>query len=150
MVLHAEGHTELSGAPGALFERGYHQVPLRRIARDGVFVGGKNTHQVSTEIVGEPCQIGDVVDLDFALRHLAVLQIAAEIVVAGDAQIAQLALFKMLAQLRALLRAVVEQRKVRPLGHQHDALITEIGGLVDERIKRQMRLSPGTRITDRM
>src|SRR5712691_3550104 len=56
----------------------------------------------------------------------------------------------MLAQLRALFRAVVEQRKMRPLGHEHDAFITQVGGLVDERIERQMRLSPGTRITDRM
>src|SRR5258708_12872825 len=75
------------------------------------------------------------------------LQIAGEVVVAGDAHIAQLALFKMLAQMGALFRAVVEQRKMRPLGHQHDAFVTEIGGLVDEGIERQMRLSPVTRIT---
>ena len=42
------------------------------------------------------------------------------------------------AHLRALVRAIIQKRKVRPLGHQHHTLVTEVGGLIDERIEREL------------
>ncbi len=150
VVLDADGHAEFAGALGAFFKRCHHQVPLGRVTTGRIFVTGEDAHQISTKIVRQARQFSDVVNLDLALRHFAVLQIAGEIVVARDAEVVQVALLEMVAQLRAFFWAVVQQREVWPFGSEHYAFIAQRRRLVDELVERQMRLSPGTGITDRM
>ena len=108
MVLDADGHAELTRTLGALLQRGHHHIPLRRIAGGRIFICGEDAHQIAAQIARQPGQLSDVMNLDFAVRHFAVLQVAREIVVTGNAQVAQIAFLEMLAQLRAFLRAIIE------------------------------------------
>jgi hypothetical protein len=39
---------------------------------------------------------------------------------------------------------------MRPLGHEHDALVAEFGGLIEEGVERQRSLAPKAGVADGM
>ena len=54
------------------------------------------------------------------------------------------------AQLGAVLRAVIQHREVRTLGHEHDAVVAQLRGLVEEVLQGKELLPPGAGVADGM
>src|SRR5207247_252544 len=59
VVLHREGDVELSGAPGALLQRGDRVRPEAVVAYAGALEGGEDAHQGATQVPREARQLDD-------------------------------------------------------------------------------------------
>src|SRR4051812_10635334 len=114
------------------------------------------SYPVNTRTIGAPrsCailgEVGDVPDLHLALRNIAVLQVGGEVGVPGDAGAGDPALLQSLTELPPRVRIPVEHGEMRPLGHQHHAVVPQGGGLVDELLNGEEVLSPRSGIADRV
>jgi len=150
MVLNAEGDAEVAGASGGFAQGFDDQFPLGGIRGRGVFVASEDAQALTAEVAGEFGEFDDVGDLKFAVRDFGVFQVGGEVGVAGDDQIAQTAFVELSAQGGALGGIEVERRDVGALGHEHDAAVTEVGGMVDEGADIQGVLTPESGVRNRM
>src|SRR4051794_24534833 len=115
-----------------------------------MLVAGEDAQQVASQIPGEPRKFRQVVDLDFAMRHITMLPIRRKVVVCRKAEVLEFTPLQPAAQMIAFGSAEIQNGNVRTLGRKHNALEAEIGSFVDELVKRQAGLSPGAGIADGM
>ena len=81
------------------------------------------------------------------MRNVSVLQVGREVGVPGDAGDLQTEPGQPGAKTRARRWRPIENGKVRPLGHQHDAVEPKVSSFVRELLDGQGMLSPGTGVT---
>src|SRR6185295_7021273 len=128
----------------------YDHLPLGGVALRRMLVAGEHADQRSAQVTRYACQRSDVLDLHFAVRNLAVIEVGGEVVVTGDDNGGELSALEPRAQSRAGGCVVIEHREMGTLRHQHDAFVAEAGGMVEELVEREKRLSPEAGVADRM
>ena len=148
VVLDSDGDANVRRAPRTLAQGFDRDLPLclRRYARG--FISREHADQIAVQRSCHLRQFLHVPDLDLTVQNVAVLQVRRKVRVPGDAHHAQAMLLQARSEPGLEIRAPIQHRKVRALGHQHDSVVTEAGGSANELFQGQKLLPPRTRITD--
>jgi hypothetical protein len=101
-----------------------------------MLVSGEHSHEIASNISGEPGELNNVLDLNLAMRYLPVLEIGREVCISCDGDGGESAGRNSIAQAGAFIWSVIEDAQMGPLGHQQDASVSKFGGLVHELIDR--------------
>src|SRR5687768_11655126 len=106
-----------------------------------MIVAGEDAHHARTDAGGQPRQFRDVLDLELAVRHFAMLEVGCEVGITrnsgGEAPAGE-----TVAKSGTPRLAVIEHAQVRTFGHQQDTRVSERGGLVHKLVDAEKRLSP--------
>ncbi len=97
-----------------------------------MLVAGEDAHHRAADVARQPGQLDDVLHLDLPHRHFAVLEVAGEIVVAGDVDALEAEFLDAAPQAGARRVVPIERAQVRPFAAQHHAAKAESVGLVEE------------------
>jgi hypothetical protein len=108
VVLDADRDPVRRRAAGAFSEGRHHHVPLRAVGRRGMLVAGVDPDQVAAQLGCDAGEVGDVLDLDLAMRHLAVLEVGGEVGIARQADALEPAALEAAAHAGAGRQVVVE------------------------------------------
>src|SRR5207249_718326 len=115
MILYSDGHAVLGSAARALTQGPNQVFPMCGKWRRGILITREYAHQVTAKLVCQAGQPGDMLDLHFAMRYIAVLCIGREVSVPGNAHGSQVSGIQFGLEAFAFLGAVIKDRKVRPL-----------------------------------
>ncbi len=120
MVLHSDGDSQRGRLASAFLKGGNAPAPLLIVGGGRLLEAGEDPHQTALQVVSQPAQLPHVEELHFPRRDVGPIGPHAEIGVAGQAGDAQAQAGQAVAQSPTGLGIVIQQRQVRPFGHQHD------------------------------